>query len=126
MVSGPSSTRIPIQRISSKSPDILCINCKRAIEPAATYSEPAPPALRRQLDGFPMSKVTRVVAVFLAVATSGLLAAVPVVATWRIPAGQCIAPAPTSPLKLGEQAAAMPLVVGQCTIAAASLKQPNG
>jgi hypothetical protein len=79
----------------------------------------------RQLDGFPMSKVTRIVAVFLTVATSGLLAAVPVVATWRIPAGQCIAPAPTNPLKLGEQAAAMPLVAGQCTIAGSSLKQPE-
>jgi hypothetical protein len=71
-----------------------------------------------------MRKVTRFVALLLTAVTLGLLAAMPLVPTWRIPAGQCIAPVSLNPLKLGKQAA-MPLVAGQCTIAGSSFKQPE-
>jgi hypothetical protein len=69
----------------------------------------------------PTRKATRLVALLLTAVTLGLLAAVPLVAAWRIPDGQCIAPAP---LKPGEQAV-MPLVAGQCTILGSSRKQPE-
>jgi hypothetical protein len=69
----------------------------------------------------PARKATQLAALLLTAVTLGLLAAVPLVAAWRIPAGQCIAP---GPLKPGEQAV-MPLVVGQCTILGSSLKQPE-
>src|SRR5262245_2694127 len=68
--------------------------------------------------------VTRFVALLLTAVTLGLLAAMPLVAAWRIPAGQCIAPVSLNPLKPGEQAA-MPVVAGQCAIAGSSLKQPE-
>jgi len=70
----------------------------------------------------PMRKATRFVALLLTAVTLGLLAAVPLVAAWRVPAGQCMAPMSLDPLKLGEQ---MPLVAGQCAIAGSSLKQPD-
>ena len=71
-----------------------------------------------------MYKVTRIATAGLTVVTLGILAAIPLFAAWRMPAGQCIAPMSTIPFKLGEQAA-MPLVVGQCTISGSSLKQPK-
>jgi hypothetical protein len=67
-------------------------------------------------------KVTRIVAAALTVAALCLLAAIPLVASWRMPAGQCMDPVSTN---LPDQAAAMPLVAEQCTIAASSLKQPE-
>ena len=72
-----------------------------------------------------MRKVTRIVAAILPLVTLSLLAAMPLVAAWRMPAGPCIAPVSINPLKLADQAAAMPLVAGQCTIAASSLKPPK-
>jgi hypothetical protein len=69
----------------------------------------------------PMRKWTRFVFLLLTAVTLGLLAAVPLVAAWRIPAGQCVAPVP---LKPGEQAA-MSLVAGQCAVAGSALKQPE-
>ena len=73
-----------------------------------------------------MRKATWIVAATLTVAALSLLAATPlVIVTWRMPAGQCIAPVSTNPLKLADPAAAMPLVAGQCTIAASSLKPPE-
>jgi hypothetical protein len=71
---------------------------------------------------FAMRKATRFAFLLFTAVTLGLLAAIPLVAAWRIPAGQCVAPLP---LKPGEQAV-MPLVAGQCTIAGSSpLKQPE-
>lgn len=67
-----------------------------------------------------MRKATWIVAATLTVAALSLLAAMPL--TWRMPAGQCIAPVSINPLKLADQTAAMPLVAGRCTIAASSLK----
>ena len=71
-----------------------------------------------------MRNVTRFVALVLTVVSLGLLAAIPLVAAWRIPAGQCVAPVSLNPLDLGEQAA-MPLVAGQCAIAGSPLNQPD-
>ena len=68
-----------------------------------------------------MRKGTRLVALLLTAVTLGFLAAVPLVAAWRIPAGQCVAPAPVKP---GEQAV-MPLVARQCAILGSPLKQPE-
>ena len=68
--------------------------------------------------------MTRFVALLLTAVTLALLGAMPLVAAWRIPAGQCIAPGSLHPFKLEEQAA-MPLVAGQCAIAGSSLKQPD-
>ena len=70
----------------------------------------------------PMRNVTRFVALLLTAVTLGVLAALPLVAAWKIPAGQCVAPVSLDPLKPGEQ---MPLVTGQCAIAGPSLKQPD-
>ena len=72
----------------------------------------------------PTRKATRLAALLLTAVTLILLAAVPLVAAWRIPAGQCIAPASLNPPKLEEQVP-MPLVAGQCAIAGPSLKQPD-
>ena len=66
-----------------------------------------------------MRKATCIVAATLTVAALSLLAAMPLVITWRMPAGQCIAPVSINPLKLADQTAAMPLVAGQ---SASSLK----
>ena len=55
-----------------------------------------------------MREVMRFVGLLLTAVTLGLLAAIPLVATWRIPAGQCIAP-----------------VAGECAIAGSALKQPE-
>jgi len=68
--------------------------------------------------------VTRFVALLLTAVTLGLLGAIPLVAAWRIPAGQCVAPAPLNTPEQ-EQQAAMPVVAGQCAIAGSSLKQPD-
>ena len=43
----------------------------------------------------------------------------------RYAPGQCIAPVSINPLNLADQAAAMPLVAGQCTIAASSPKSSD-
>jgi hypothetical protein len=73
-----------------------------------------------------MRKATQIVAATLTVAALGLLAAMPhVIVTWGMPAGQCIASVSTNPLMLSDPEAAMPLVAGQCTIAASSLKPPE-
>jgi hypothetical protein len=69
-----------------------------------------------------MRKVTRFVTLLLTAVTLGLLAAMPLVAAWRIPAAQCMAPVSLNALEPGEQ---MPLVAGQCAIAGSSLKQPD-
>jgi hypothetical protein len=110
------------REISSKSPDRFIIGSKRSIASAATN----PPSALRRLGGslmdFPMPKVTRFVFLLLTAVTLGLLTAIPLVAAWRIPAGQCIAPGSLDPLKPGEQ---MPVVARQCTIAGSSLKQPD-
>jgi hypothetical protein len=68
-----------------------------------------------------MRNGTRLVALLLTAVTLGLLAGVPLVAAWRIPAGQCVAPAPVKP---GEQAV-RPLVAAQCAILGSPLKQPE-
>jgi hypothetical protein len=109
------------RKISSKSPDRFIIGSKRAIASAATHPQAAFWQPGGSLMEVPMRKATRFVALLLTAVTLGLLAAVPLVAAWWVPAGQCIAPAP---LKPGEQAA-MPLVAGQCTILGSSLKQPE-
>jgi hypothetical protein len=72
----------------------------------------------------PMRNDTRFVALLLTAVTLGLLAAMPLVAAWRVPAGQCIAPASLNPPTL-EEHAPMRLVAGQCAIAGSSLKQPD-
>jgi hypothetical protein len=72
-----------------------------------------------------MRKVTQIVAATTTAAALSLLAAMPLVIIWRMPAGQCIAPVSINPLNLADQAAAMPLVAGQCTIAASSPKSPE-
>jgi hypothetical protein len=71
-----------------------------------------------------MHKVTRIVTAALTAVTLGILAAIPLFAAWGMPAGQCVAPVSTTPLKLGEQAA-MPLVAGQCILAGSSPKRPE-
>src|SRR5262245_33781296 len=109
------------RKISSKSPDRFIIGSKRAIASSVTHPRPVLWRLGGSLMEAPVREVTRFVALLLTAVTLGLLAAVPLVAAWWIPAGQCIAPAP---LKPGEQAA-MPLVAGQCTILGSSLKQPE-
>src|SRR5262249_45997630 len=70
----------------------------------------------------PMHNVTRFVALLLTAVTLGVLAALPLVAAWKIPAGQCVAPVSLDPLKPGEQ---MPLVARQCAISGSALKQPD-
>jgi hypothetical protein len=72
-----------------------------------------------------MRKVTGIVAATMTAAALSLLTAMPLVIIWRMPAGQCIAPVSINPLNLADQAAAMPLVAGQCTIAASSPKSPE-
>ena len=72
-----------------------------------------------------MRKVTQIVAATTTATALSLLAAMPLVIIWRMPAGQCIAPVSINPLNLADQAAAMPLVAGQCTIAASSPKSPE-
>ena len=67
----------------------------------------------------PTRNVTRFVALLLTAVTLAVLAALPLVAAWRLPAGQCAAPVS---LKPGEQ---MPLVAEQCAIAGPSRKQPD-
>jgi hypothetical protein len=79
-----------------------------------------------------MREVMRFVGLLLTAVTLGLLAAIPLVATWRIPAGQCIAPVSLNSFKLGEEPAiklgeepAMSRVAGECAIAGSALKQPE-
>jgi hypothetical protein len=72
-----------------------------------------------------MRKVTRIVAATMTAAALSLLTAMPLVIIWRMPAGQCIAPVSINPLNLADQAVAMPLVAGQCTIAASSPKSSD-
>ena len=72
-----------------------------------------------------MRKTTRIVAATMTAAALSLLTAMPLVIIWRMPAGQCIAPVSINPLNLADQAAAMPLFAGQCTIAASSPKSPE-
>jgi hypothetical protein len=109
------------RKISSKSPDSFIISSKRAIASAATHPQAAFWQPGGSLMEDPTRDATRLAALLLTAVTLILLAAVPLVAAWRIPAGQCIAP---GPLKPGEQAV-VPLVAGQCTILGASIKQPE-
>ena len=71
-----------------------------------------------------MREVMRFAGLLLTAVTLGLLAAIPLVATWRIPAGQCIAPVSLDSFKLGEEPA-MSRVAGECAIAGSALKQPE-
>jgi hypothetical protein len=110
------------REISSKSPDRFIIGCKRAIASAATHPRSDLQQLGGSLMDVPMRDVTRLVALLLTAVTLGVLAALPLVAAWRIPAGQCVAPASVNPVKPGEQ---MRLLAGQCAIPGPSLKQPD-
>jgi hypothetical protein len=109
------------RKISSKSPDRFSISSKRAIASAAKHPQPALWQLGGSLMEVPMRKVTRFGFLLLTAVTLGLLAAIPLVAAWRMPAGQCVAPVPLKP----REQAVMPLIAGQCAIAESALKQPE-
>jgi len=84
------------REISSKSPDRFSIGYKRAFVSPATHSQPALWRLGGGLMDFAMRKATRFAFLLLTAVTLGLLAAIPLVAAWRIPAGQCVAPCRSS------------------------------